>query len=252
MKKKVVLLNSSKRKRSTLALLEEVAGALTECDTEIITLGENEIRGCTGCEVCITRGRCPIDDDGRWILERIASADGLVIGTPVYLRHISGLLKTLVDRSCSWYHRSPIVGKPVFFVTSTAASGTRQALRYLRDLALQWGAIRCGSLSRNAINADRKPVNRKVLKRFRKYLDAETLKRYSPTLRELIEFNTKKVLALKIIPLDKQYWAEKGYVKTPYFFRCRIGPLKRLIAAFYFQLLNKVIPNRMGDEELLE
>jgi multimeric flavodoxin WrbA len=249
MNKKVVLLNSSKRKRSTFAMLEEIAAALPESDTEIITIGEYEIRGCTGCEVCITKGRCPIDDDGKKILDRIAMADGIIIGTPVYLRHISGLLKTLVDRSCSWYHRSPLVGKPIFFVTSTAASGTRPTLAYLRDLAVQWGAIRCGSVSRNAMNIDRKPINGKVLRKFRKYLDRDALKRHRPSLRELIEFNTQKVLALKIVPMDKQYWEDKGYLKSPYFFRCRINPLKRMIGVLYFQILNKAIPNRLEDEE---
>lgn len=248
--KRIVLLNSSKRKRSTFGILEEIAEMLSDFDTEIVTLGDYEIKGCTGCEACIIIGRCPIDDDGKKILEKIAAADGVVIGTPVYLRHISGLLKTLVDRSCSWYHRSPIVGKPVFFVTTTAATGTRQTLRYLNDLAIQWGAVRTGSVSRNAVTIEKKPVSGRVLVKFKKYLDREALKRNRPTLKELVEFNTQKVLALKIIPLDKQYWNDTGYMKSRYFYPCRIGPLKRVIAFLYFQLLNRVVPNRVGDEEL--
>ena len=248
--KQIILLNSSKRKRFTFGLLEEVADMLSDFNTEIVSLGDYEIKGCTGCEACILNGSCPIDDDGKRILDKIAASDGIIIGTPVYLRHISGLLKTLVDRSCSWYHRSPIVGKPVFFVTTTAASGTRQTLKYLKDLAMQWGAVRTGSVSRNAITVDKKPISSKALAKFRKYLDRDVLKRHRPALRELIEFNTQKVLALKIIPLDKQYWNDAGYFKSRFFYPCRIGPLKSLIALLYFQLLNRVIPNRAGAEEL--
>lgn len=45
-------------------------------------------------------------------MQKIIESDGLVIGTPVYLNNMSGILKTFIDRTCSWFHRREVAKKP--------------------------------------------------------------------------------------------------------------------------------------------
>ncbi|MBI9100764.1 MAG: NAD(P)H-dependent oxidoreductase [Spirochaetaceae bacterium] len=244
--KKILLINSSKRKKSTFFLLRQIMEYLDDYDLEMIHLGDYKISFCRGCEQCILVGDCPLADDCSIILDKIKSADALIIGTPVYLRQITGLLKVFIDRTCSWYHRSPLIGKPILFATSTASSGTKETLRYLKDLSLQWGTLYCGSISRNVINIEKKHIEKKELERFLKYVEIKSLDGYKPGLGELMEFNTKKVLASKIIQKDREYWSDSGYFNSPFFYKCRINVFNRFIAYLFYKILDHYIPDRIN------
>src|SRR5690606_27657365 len=58
------------------------------------------IRPCTGCFRCwLGDGTCAItDDDMTGLLSRVAEAETLVLAAPVYVDHIPGPLKTVLDR----------------------------------------------------------------------------------------------------------------------------------------------------------
>ncbi len=245
--KKILLINSSLRKKSTYKLLTEIEGLLTDYSTEIVNLGDFDIKPCVGCENCIVRDKCPIKDDSSIIMNKMIEADGIIIGSPVYLRNISGLLKVFIDRGCSWYHRSPLIGKPVFFVTTTASSGSKQTINYLKDLSLQWGTIYSGYISRNAVNIDKKKIHIKEFKKFINFMNRDKLASYIPSFKEIIEFNTQKILATKIIPKDFEYWQNMGYMDSKFFFKCKINPFKKLIGFIYYKLLMSVIPDRKSN-----
>ena len=98
---KVLGICGSPRKRGNteIALLEclkeiEKSGI----ETEIVTLHDKDIRFCNHCNACI-KGDCPIRDDVPGILERMASADAIVLASPVYLGNVTGQVKTLMDRT---------------------------------------------------------------------------------------------------------------------------------------------------------
>lgn len=68
--------------------------------TEILQLGGKTIRDCIGCNGCSKLdGKCIFKDDivNEWS-EKMAQADGILIGTPVYYSGISGTLKCFLDR----------------------------------------------------------------------------------------------------------------------------------------------------------
>ena len=62
---KVLLINGSPRKECTYTALKEVADALEAegIGTEIITIGNRTIAGCSACKSCKKTGRCIIDND---------------------------------------------------------------------------------------------------------------------------------------------------------------------------------------------
>jgi len=156
------------------------------------------------------------------------------------MRQLSGYIKVLFDRGCAWYHRSPLIGKPIFFVTATQVTGSKPTIKYLNDLSVQWGTINTGNISRNTFNI-KNEVKSKSLYNFKFYLEEKNKRKYTPTLKQIIEFNTQKVLAINILPLDREYWAAKGYIDRPYFYNCRINLFKRFAGAIYYKILNYFI-----------
>lgn len=102
---KVVAFNGSPRKLGNTNLiinmvLDEIKKENIE--TEIIQLGGNLVRGCTGCRQCskIQNNHCIFDDDIiNTCIEKMREADGIILGSPVYYSNITTEMKALIDRS---------------------------------------------------------------------------------------------------------------------------------------------------------
>ncbi len=99
---KVLLINGSPRREGNTHLaLAEVARALEAggVSTETIWIGNRPIQGCTGCNKCKELGRCIFKDElYEKVMDRIAEADGLVVGSPTYYAGPNGSLCALLDR----------------------------------------------------------------------------------------------------------------------------------------------------------
>ena len=99
---KVLLINGSPRKNGNTGIaLSEVARALEEngIDTEIVSIGTKAVQGCIACGKCSETGRCVFNDSlYNEIREKIETADGIVVGSPVYYAGPNGSLCALLDR----------------------------------------------------------------------------------------------------------------------------------------------------------
>lgn len=99
---KVLLLNGSPhREGNTFIALSEVARAIeTEgIATEIVSLGTKPVPGCIACGKCAQTGQCAFQDDLYvGVREKLATADALVVGSPVYFAGPNGSLCALLDR----------------------------------------------------------------------------------------------------------------------------------------------------------
>jgi multimeric flavodoxin WrbA len=112
--KKVIAINSSRRKKNTYNILQQIKARLTEdIQVDIINLSDYQIKECVGCENCIRKGTCHINDDAEALMRKLTEYDGIIIGTPIYMNNISGTLKVFVDRTCRWLHRPELVAKPI-------------------------------------------------------------------------------------------------------------------------------------------
>lgn len=98
---KVVIINGSPRcKGFTSAILHSIESELTanKIDVRFVDLSKKNILHCAGCCSCYKTGHCHISDDADGLSDEIASADGLVIGSPTYASNVSGILKDFIDR----------------------------------------------------------------------------------------------------------------------------------------------------------
>ncbi len=98
---KVLMLNGSPNANGNTALaLGEMEKVFVESGVEVETIhvGNKAIRGCVACRGCYERGKCVFDDEVNEIAEKLAAADGLVLGSPVYYASANGTLTALLDR----------------------------------------------------------------------------------------------------------------------------------------------------------
>ena len=97
----VLLINGSPHKEGcTYTALNEVAQTLNKegIDTEIIHVGNKDIRGCIACRKCAETGKCVFNDIVNETAPKFAACDGIVIGSPVYYASANGTLISFLDR----------------------------------------------------------------------------------------------------------------------------------------------------------
>ncbi len=239
--KKILLINSSNRKRNTYKLLSSIEKLLKKhnFETELINLNDYKIDFCKGCEVCVMRDRCFVKDDARIIMNKIINADGLVIGTPVYLNNMTGILKSFIDRTCSWFHRTPVAQKPTLLLVNTQGSGIKSTLNSIQESLIQWGVSLCGTISRNGRSFN-EPIKESEIANFIKLVNSGG-QGYNPSFKEITTYNTQRTLATNLFTLDKEYWEEKGWINEPYFPKAKLNFIKKTYGNMMHRMLRKVI-----------
>jgi len=98
---KVLLLNgSAKPNGCTATALQEMIRIFEEegIQTELIQVGNRDIRGCVACNSCGRTGKCVFDDLVNEVAPKFAEADGLVVGSPVYYGSPNGTILAFMDR----------------------------------------------------------------------------------------------------------------------------------------------------------
>ena len=135
MAKKILVLSSSPRKGGNSDLLcdQFMLGAQEAGHpAEKIFLKDVKINYCTGCGVCFEgRKPCPQKDDMPEVLDKMVTADVIVMATPVYFYTMCGQMKTLVDRTCSRY--TEIKNKEFYFIVTAAVTDKKLLERTVEE-----------------------------------------------------------------------------------------------------------------------
>lgn len=98
---KVIILNGSpKANGNTATALREVELSLQQqgIETEYLHVGHLSIHGCIACNKCWDTGVCAFNDIVNEISKKMLTADGLLLGSPVYFASPNGTLLSLLDR----------------------------------------------------------------------------------------------------------------------------------------------------------
>jgi len=98
---KVLILNGSPRKGGNTSLaVDELVGTFSEegVESEVVQVGNRDIRGCIACGRCAELGRCVFDDVVNELAPRFEEADGLVAASPVYYASANATLVAVLDR----------------------------------------------------------------------------------------------------------------------------------------------------------
>jgi multimeric flavodoxin WrbA len=101
-----VAVNGSPRKNMNTAKL--VNSAINGLDSlgikaELYNLYDLNYKGCLSCFSCKKKngksyGRCAINDDLRPLFKEIEEADGLILGSPIYYKDVTGEMRSFLER----------------------------------------------------------------------------------------------------------------------------------------------------------
>ncbi len=98
---KVLIINGSPRVggNTSIALSEMINVFEAEgVETELVQIGNRDIRGCIACGMCYKNGKCVFDDVVNELAPKFEAADGLVIASPVYYASANATLIACLDR----------------------------------------------------------------------------------------------------------------------------------------------------------
>ena len=103
---KVMAVNGSPRKKwNTATLLEKAleGAASAGAETELIHLYDLNFKGCISCFACKLKGgasygKCATKDDLTPILDNLAKADAIILGSPFYFGTVTGEMRSFMER----------------------------------------------------------------------------------------------------------------------------------------------------------
>jgi multimeric flavodoxin WrbA len=103
---RILAINGSPRKDWNTAKLLTSAldgAAANGAETELIHLYELSFKGCTSCFACKLKegksyGQCALKDELTPVLQKIANADALLLGSPIYFGNVTGEMRSFMER----------------------------------------------------------------------------------------------------------------------------------------------------------
>lgn len=105
--KEIIIIDGGPRKTfNTASMLrsfaEGAASVSEEVEVKTVRLYDIDYKGCISCLGCKLKGRvsniCRFKDALTPVLEEIATADGLVLGSPIYFGDITGQMRAFLER----------------------------------------------------------------------------------------------------------------------------------------------------------
>ena len=98
---KVLMINGSPRANGNTSIaLHEMEKVFQEegIKSEILHIGNKEIRGCIACGSCAEKGKCVFQDMVNEAAPKFQECDGLVVGSPVYYASANATLIAFLTR----------------------------------------------------------------------------------------------------------------------------------------------------------
>jgi multimeric flavodoxin WrbA len=139
---------SPRKGGNTETLVSEVLASAREAgaDTELLLLGDKEVKPCDGCRSCHKTGVCHIKDDMLDIYPKLEEAEGIVIGTPVYFWTVSGQCKVFIDRTYCYHLTRKLRNKVGAAVIATRRAGATEAFSVINNMFVLQRMIAAGGV----------------------------------------------------------------------------------------------------------
>ena len=142
---KIMAFNGSPRKKwNTATLLQKaLKGAVSlGAETELIHLYDLNYKGCISCFACKTiggksYGKCAVQDDLVPIFNGIEQSDAIILGSPIYWGHVSGEMKSFMDRLLFQYllYTEP----PASLFPKKIHTGFIYTMNVTEEIMKEWG-----------------------------------------------------------------------------------------------------------------
>jgi multimeric flavodoxin WrbA len=129
------IVGSPRPKGNTDLLIDQaLEGAASRgVETEKIILSQYRVNPCLGHQNCSSFEKCKQDDDIPEILDKFRSAEGIILGSPVYYYGITAQMKAFIDRNYFLFrHNIPLNAQCAGLIVVAGGGGIDQTVRGLR------------------------------------------------------------------------------------------------------------------------
>lgn len=238
----VTAIIGSPRRRNTHHMVEVVEAELKRLGgvrVEYLHLAELRVEPCRGCVLCMTQGfeSCPVGDDVPGIVAAIEKSDGVILASPVYIYHISGQTKILLDRLAAYFHRPAFYGRHAMALATTGFFGTEPTLKYMKSVLRALGFSTVVAAGGRGTDLERRFVAkteeraRKAARRFHRNLVRRGTLR--PSLASLMQFSMQRACFTRpgigrLFPKDLEHYT--ALAGKPFPVDARIDPVTGLVA----------------------
>lgn len=108
-------INGSNRKKNCYKVLSDIKND----NDKLISLSDTNIEFCKGCSSCMNEleNFCIINDDMKEIYKSMLEAEKIIIASPIYMNHITGILKNVIDRLNPFSCHGNLSGKKIYLIT---------------------------------------------------------------------------------------------------------------------------------------
>jgi multimeric flavodoxin WrbA len=167
------------------------------------------------------------------VVNEMLAADGLIFGSPVYVNHISALMKSFFDRIGYESHRPRFFGKQAMVMAVCGGFGADKAAGYMSDILSTFGYNVAASLELQAsTKSDRERANN------RKQADAafeelvaaiQSGARKPPSVTQVVMFHLFKAISNAYpdkFSADHRYYQDK----TGYYDDSKVSFWKQMVA----------------------
>ena len=181
---------------------------------------------CCGCNTCFMKGEgfCPHQSNVTPIKNAIREADLLIFTSPVFVMHVTGQMKALLDHFAFQFmvHRpnEKMFFKTALIVSLGAGGGMNSAIKDISTSMEWWGVSRIykyGHASNAAVWEDVTEENRAKIERKIKTISGKIKRKINKPKTKFkvkIYFTISRMMKKKFntIPYEKEYWDKKGWI----------------------------------------
>lgn len=181
---------------------------------------------CIGCFQCIEghRERCGGYSQIKDIKDAMDSSDLIIFTAPVYVYHIPGQLKALLDHfACNWAPHRPnpnMFHKQALVITTAAGSGTKSTIKDIKDSLDFWCVGRLYIYKHNVFRSHWTGITenkQEIMKKNILKIAAKIKKRQgnvTPRLKVKAMFYIFRSMQKRaqFNPVDVDYWKEQGWL----------------------------------------
>ncbi len=253
--KKVTAFIGTPRKHATYQGVQEFEENLKliakeKIDFEYVFLNDYTLKNCIGCKSCFDKGEefCPLKDDRDVLLEKMNHSDGIIFATPNYAFQVTALMKNFLDRLSFIIHRPHFFGKVSTAIVAQGIFGGASIVKYLGFVGRRLGFDVAKGCYLTALEPrtklEQKKITRQITKAARRfYKDLYRTKLPTPSFFKLMLFRINRTSIQEILNeqyRDYQYFKEKGWFGSDYYYDVSLGVIKKSAGRF-FDFLGKWI-----------
>jgi multimeric flavodoxin WrbA len=246
---KILAICGSAKKGNTYSVLNTIKEENPNIDFKILMLKDVNLKQCLGCYTCVKIGedKCPLKDERESIIKEMLDADGVIFASPVYVMHITAIMKNFFERVGYNDHRPCFYGKTAMVMSICAGFGAKDSNEYMKSMVSIFG-FNVASILELKIAAKTEKENaynhQKTTEAFDIFLakiKEAKRKKPTPTLTQLIYYNVFKSLSelqKDMYKADYKFYKEKG----DFVCEANINFFKKMFADF---MAGRIIKNTM-------